>query len=268
MIALAPIVADPRLAIDNQRVDLQLLQPRRNRQTGLAAADHQYGGIAFGVVARCVAQIEPVRPAEVARIGLSPRPRGAELFLEPLELVERSEQRPCFQAIAVGGIGHEPHDAAAAADCCLEIEDGFDIVGAGACHLPWRRAVRCELEIARRRLLRKRRQRLRDRIAAGKRLQVPAQRQRIAPKTVGQKKPVECSAIRLAECALEFIEPGLRGDGNILRLIQHARPRGRLRGVSSRSNAILDQVMSKALYPSSDSMWPCSGGMRPFSVSR
>jgi len=70
------------------------------------AADDQHGGIAIGVVARGVAQVEPVRSTEVARIGLAARPRGAELFLKTFELVERSEQRPRFQTIAIGGIGH------------------------------------------------------------------------------------------------------------------------------------------------------------------
>ena len=50
VIALAPVVADARLAVDDQRVDLQLLQARRDRKPGLAAADHQHGRIAVGVV--------------------------------------------------------------------------------------------------------------------------------------------------------------------------------------------------------------------------
>ncbi len=132
VIPLAPIVADPRLAIDDQRVDVQLLQPRRDRKPGLAAADHQHGGVAITVVARGVAQVEPVRPAEIARIGLPPRPRRAELLLKAFQFIERGEQRPCRQPVAVGGIGDEPQDAAATAKRGLEMEDGLDRVGAGA----------------------------------------------------------------------------------------------------------------------------------------
>src|SRR5439155_6325072 len=41
-----------------------------------------------------LALIEPVRPAEVARVHLVRAPRPAELLLMALDLVERGEQRP------------------------------------------------------------------------------------------------------------------------------------------------------------------------------
>ena len=115
VVALAPVVADPRLAVDDQRVDLQLLQPRGDAQPGLAAADHQHGRVAVGIFGRRLAQIEPVRPAEIARIGLAARPRDAELLLEAFQLLQRGQQRPGFQPVAVGGIRDQAQDAVAAA---------------------------------------------------------------------------------------------------------------------------------------------------------
>ncbi len=84
MIAVAPVVADAGFAIYDQRVDLQLLQPRRDAQSGLAAADDENGGIAVGVFGGGFAEVEPVGAAKIARIGLATRPRYSDLFLKPL----------------------------------------------------------------------------------------------------------------------------------------------------------------------------------------
>jgi hypothetical protein len=111
VIALAPVVADARLAIDDQRVDLQLGQPRRDREPGLPAADHQHGRVAVRIGGGCLAQIEPVRAAEVARVGLPGRPRLADALLVALDRVERGQQRPGLGALRAGG---QPQHAAAA----------------------------------------------------------------------------------------------------------------------------------------------------------
>ena len=102
MVAPAPVVADALLAIDDQRIDIQLLQPCRDRQPGLAAADHQHVGIAVGIVGRGLAQIEPVGAAKIARIGAATRPLGADLLLEALEFVKFGQQRPGLEPVAVG----------------------------------------------------------------------------------------------------------------------------------------------------------------------
>ena len=94
VIALAPVVADARLAVDDQRVDAELRQARGDRKPGLPAADDEHGRVAVGVCGGGFPQVEPVGPAKIARVGFAWRPRSADLLLEPLELVERREQRP------------------------------------------------------------------------------------------------------------------------------------------------------------------------------
>ena len=49
VIALAPVVADPGHAIDDQRLDTERLQPRRSRDAGMAATHDQHRGIAIGI---------------------------------------------------------------------------------------------------------------------------------------------------------------------------------------------------------------------------
>ena len=67
VIALAPVVADARVAVDDQRIDAELLQPRGDAQPGLPASDDQHGGIAVGISALSRATVGPVLGAEVAR---------------------------------------------------------------------------------------------------------------------------------------------------------------------------------------------------------
>ncbi len=53
VIAIAPVVADARLAIDDQRIDAQLLEARGDRKPGLSAADHEHGRVAVGIGDGC-----------------------------------------------------------------------------------------------------------------------------------------------------------------------------------------------------------------------
>src|SRR4029077_3686230 len=123
VIALAPIVADALFAIDDQRVDVQLLQPRGDAQAGLAAADDEDRGVAVGIAGRSVAQIEPVGAAKIARIGVAARTLDADLLFKSLEFAKLGQQRPGLERVAVGGIRSESDDSAAAADIGLEPEN-------------------------------------------------------------------------------------------------------------------------------------------------
>ena len=51
VITLAPIVADPRFAIDDQRIDTQLYKGCGHRKPGLSSTDNQHGGITVSVAA-------------------------------------------------------------------------------------------------------------------------------------------------------------------------------------------------------------------------
>ena len=224
VVALAPVVADARPAVDDQGVDLQLLQPRRDRKPGVSAADHQHVGIAVGIFGRLLAQVEPVGAAKVARIGLAARPQGSELLLKALQLVERGEQRPRLQPVAVGGIRDQPQDAAAAAHRGFEFEDRLDRDGAGAGHPAWRGPIGVDLEI---RWLCARCERLQlaeDRVRAIPGLQRPAQRQHVAPITVGVEQVSQCAVVRARQRGVELRQPVLRGRRDVFSSVQHFSP--------------------------------------------
>jgi hypothetical protein len=133
VVALAPAVADARPAIDDQRVDLELREPRGDREPGLAAADHEHGRIAVRILRRGSPQVEPVRSAEVARVRLALGARPPDHFLDSVQLVERGEQRPRSRCVAVR-FRKQADDAAAATLHGLEAEDRFDRFCAGARH--------------------------------------------------------------------------------------------------------------------------------------
>ena len=50
VIALAPVVADARFAVDDQRIDLQLREARGDRKPGLSAADDEHSRVAIGIL--------------------------------------------------------------------------------------------------------------------------------------------------------------------------------------------------------------------------
>src|SRR5258705_9071933 len=112
MIAVAPVVADARLAIDNQRVNLQLLETCRDRKSGLSATDHQRDRIAVGIFGRGLAQVEPGGAAKIPRIGLALRPRSSLLLLKTFQFVERCEQRPGLEPVAIADVGYQPQNSA------------------------------------------------------------------------------------------------------------------------------------------------------------
>ena len=67
VIAVAPIVADALLAIDDECVDLHLAEPRGNGQPGLPAPHHENGRIAVVYAAdviRSSSQLGPWKSRE------------------------------------------------------------------------------------------------------------------------------------------------------------------------------------------------------------
>ena len=65
VIAVAPVIANAAVFIDNQIVDFQLCQPRRNGQPGLATTNHQNSRIAVFIFLRREAFVQPVWPAKI-----------------------------------------------------------------------------------------------------------------------------------------------------------------------------------------------------------
>src|SRR6185312_9110748 len=76
------------------------------------------------------ALVEPVGPAEVARIGLAGGAPAPDPLLMAPELLERGEQAPGAQRPAV--LACQPHHAAAAPVDRLEVEDRLHRLDAGA----------------------------------------------------------------------------------------------------------------------------------------
>ena len=101
VVAPAPVVADARPAVDDQRVDLELAEARRRREPALSAADHENRGVAIFIGGALLPEIEPVRTGEIARIRPALRAPAADVLFELLELVERREDRPRTRCVFI-----------------------------------------------------------------------------------------------------------------------------------------------------------------------
>ena len=66
VIALSPVVADPRHAVDDQRFDPQRLEAGRRGDAGMPTAHDQHGWVSIGIARGFTAAVEPVGPVEVA----------------------------------------------------------------------------------------------------------------------------------------------------------------------------------------------------------
>ena len=146
VVAVAPAIADPRLAVHHERVDAEQAQPRRDREPRLRGADHQHGGVAVGIGARPVAPVEPVLAAEIALpVDVLPALAVGRVLVSA-DLVERGHQRPGARRLAA--FGDQAHDAIAGTDLGFEGEDRLDRLGARALHAPRRRAAGGEVQSA------------------------------------------------------------------------------------------------------------------------
>ena len=207
VIAVAPVVADALFAIDDQRIDLQLTKPRRDRKPGLSAADDQHRRIVVAVIGCGLPQIEPIGAAEIARIGGAIGPRPADRFLEPFKFVECGQQRPRLERVAAARIGRKRQYAAAAPLGGLEFEDRFDRAGTGAGDRARRRAVGIDPEIRRTGAAAIGLQRTKNGVRAVDRADLPGQGQQVAPIAVGMEQRPQRRVIRFRQRPLELSEP-------------------------------------------------------------
>ena len=181
VITLAPIVADTLMPVDDQRVDAELLQPRRDREAGLAAADHDDRGIAIGKSALAGAPVGPIFGAEVARRVRFAAP--LELLFVAAQFVQIRVQRPGPQAPLA--VGNKTNDAVTRTGRGLEFEDRLDRFGAGAVDPARRRPRGRDMEIRRLRARERGSQRRLDSRPAGHGLDCPGEGQQVAPQAVG-----------------------------------------------------------------------------------
>ena len=118
LVAIAPCVARPSIAVDDQGGHTEPLQARAERDTALPAADHQHVGLAVVAQFPCigVAAVGPghsVLEGAVLRAVLARRPL---LLLEALQFQQRREEGPGLavlqpdmtRAAALRGLEGEP----------------------------------------------------------------------------------------------------------------------------------------------------------------
>jgi hypothetical protein len=69
VVAFAPVVADAFVAVDDQRIDAERMQPRRDRQPGLAAAHDEHRRITVGEGALLGEAVKPVLGPDVTGVA-------------------------------------------------------------------------------------------------------------------------------------------------------------------------------------------------------
>ena len=149
VIARAPVVADTRMAVDDQRVDAELMQARGNRKPGLSAADHDHRRVMVGIRARLGKAIAPVRSAEVADAVAGLGRTVFQFLLVTPELFKRGDDCPRAQPRRHLRIGDKTDHAGTGAERGFELEQGLDGFGSGARHPARGRPMRGQMKILR-----------------------------------------------------------------------------------------------------------------------
>jgi hypothetical protein len=212
VVARAPAVADPRQAIDHQRIDIEPSQRCREPEPRLTAADDEDGRFAIGVSLRGVTLLLPVRPAEVAGIRLARRPPFADLLLETLQFVERGHQLKGARRFG----GEETQHAVPTPDFGFERDDRFDDFVARALYGPWWRAPCRNRERARLGPRLPLDQQGRNVFCTLRGRQTPGERKHIAEMAVRDEQIAVHCCIVARQCGIESFNPGLNADRRIV----------------------------------------------------
>jgi hypothetical protein len=123
----------------------------------------------------------------------------------PLDFIECSQQRPGFPGAVSGGFRPQAQHAVRPHAAGLEPEEGFDDTRAGAGDAAGRRAPGIDLESGRACAVPY--QRLADFAAAADGLDLPGERQEVAPVSVGQEQGCQRRVVRCGQSLLETCEP-------------------------------------------------------------
>jgi hypothetical protein len=83
VVAVAPVVPDTWVALDDQRIDADLPEPRCQHEARLARADDQHLRVPPVVGLSLAPLVEPVVAGEVPRVLHARRPAIADLLLKP-----------------------------------------------------------------------------------------------------------------------------------------------------------------------------------------
>jgi len=227
VVARAPVVADARQPVDDQGVDAELAQPRRDREPGLSCADDDDRRIAVGVSLLLAAAVEPILRAVIAHVLLDLRTLVG--FFVPAQLLQIRHQHPGEQARWLLRIGDETQRCVRAAERGVEFDQRLDALRACARHPARRGSMRRNVKTVRLRARQRLAQTSLDLGASELRLDVPGEREHVAPHPVRQKQLCSGVCIATGERRLEAREPigGLRRRVRLLSFgeVHHVSPR-------------------------------------------
>jgi hypothetical protein len=184
------------VALDDDRRDAQLAQPRAERDAALAAADDDHVGLRrvaelFGLAP---ALLEPRAPLGVGAVLDAFRPPVPHVLLVAFELLERGQQRPRLVVVAQAQV------AAAAADPRLELQPRLGHALGGRRRLGDTPAARAR---ARERVI----EHVLDALPPLHRLDVPGERDEIAPEAVDRKELRRRGRVTLRQGLVEPRQP-------------------------------------------------------------
>ncbi len=171
LVAVAPGVARTWVLFDDDRGHTELAQPSAERDAALAAADDEHVGLRLEaeLLDFLVAQFLPGLGAGVDAMPGTERPVEAGLFLLALQLDHRRQQRPYLAVL-------QPDEPISARDLGLERDPGLgDAAGFG------RGLPLGDFPVARLHAHEARAEHVADLVAAFHRLDVPGERDEVAP---------------------------------------------------------------------------------------
>ena len=202
LVAVAPLVAGPRVLVDHEAGYAELPQPGAEGDAALAAADDEHVGLrgAAEALGLLLAALLPGRTPLVGAVLGAHRAVLVARLLVALQLVERGEERERLRPVLVD----QPEQAAAPTDGGLEPEPrghhAVRLVGGLVQH-----------EAGRVGALERVLQQVGDALAALDGLEVPGERHQVAPVRLGGEHPGRGGDVTRLQCGLEVGEPAVRG---------------------------------------------------------
>ena len=210
VIPVPPVVADAIVLFDDERRDVELLEPRRDGESRLSAPNDQHLRVCFGKGILVATLVEPVPAPDLFSVRDASNPSCAQVLLESLQLLHRGQESPRFPTPLA--VRHEAEEAATSRQLRLEPVEGLDgargigsregglsagleskFTRPGGCHRPRHRAT--------------------NRLRAVERPQVPREREQVAPPAFRHEEIGGPCHVLLLERLAEPAEPrtGNRG---------------------------------------------------------
>ena len=257
VVPVPPVVADPVVALHDQRVHPDPAQPGGQRQPGLPAARDQHLRVAVRVRLRLGPLVQPVVPGEVVGVLHPGRAAGPDRLLVPVDVLQRGQEQPGGRRIPV----QQPHERAAPSGARLEVQVSLDHPAPAPPHQPRRHPPVRQPELPRPRLFAGSLDHPGDLVPPAERPVRPLQRQDVPPVPVGREQGGHPRAVPAGQRGLEGFRPAnhlVRGDvaGRCLRDHSHAQPFSSPCRHSTPSLASLSTYVLTGLSSSADTYCP------------